>query len=194
MSCGEVWEVVGEENLFIPVILGTARKGRLSEHAAKFVFEIVKKRAGVETQFVDVKDFGLSATDNTETSAKAKKFGGLVARADALLIVSPEYNHGYPGELKLALDQAYKQYARKPVAICGVSGGGLGGARMVEQLRQVVIELSMVPVRGAVYFSKVNELFDASGNIADASYEAKVNKLLEELEWHARALKKERES
>ena len=180
--------------LFIPVILGTARKGRMSEHAAKFVFEMVKKRAGVETQLIDVRDFGIPATDNSETTAEAKNFGELAARADGLVVVSPEYNHGYPGELKLALDQVYKQYAKKPVAICGVSAGGLGGARVVEQLRQVVIELGMLPIRGAVYFSKIGELFDEKGKMKDPSYDGKVNKLLDELEWHAQALKKEREN
>lgn len=61
-----------------------------------------------------------------------------MTRADGLVIVSPEYNHGYPGEMKLMLDQLYKEYNRKPVGICGVSSGALGGARMVEQLRLIL--------------------------------------------------------
>ena len=86
----------------------------------------------------------------------------------------------------------FEQYARKPVAICGVSAGGLGGVRMVEQLRLVAIEFHMVPVHNAVYFSFVKNLFDENGIIKDQLYGLKVNKLLDELVWYANALKEAR--
>jgi NAD(P)H-dependent FMN reductase len=137
------------EKLYIPVILGTARKGRQSEKAAKFVLEEAK-RFGFATELLDVRDYRLPATDNTETSATAKKLSQKIGKADGFIIVSPEYNHGYPGELKMMLDLLYSQYGQKAAGICGVSTGGLGGARMVEQLRQVCVESHMVPIREAV--------------------------------------------
>lgn len=178
--------------LYLPVVLGTAREGRESEKAAKFVLGEVQKNPEVETELVDVRDYNIPATDNSEESATAKKWAEKMDRADGLIVVSPEYNHGYPGELKMFLDMIYGQYARKPVTICGVSAGGLGGARMVEQLRLVFVELHMAPIREAVYFANIGKLFDAAGNIQDPSYAARVDKMTNELIWYAKALQSAR--
>lgn len=177
--------------LFIPVILGTAREGRGSENAARFMLAQTQI-AGIETELLDVRDYRLSATDNTGESEPAKRLAEKISRADGLIIVSPEYNHGYPGELKMMLDMLYNEYANKPLGICGVSAGGLGGARMVEQLRLVAIELRMVPIREAVYFAKIGSLFNDAGEIQDLSYRDLAAKFLEELIWYAAALKKAR--
>ncbi len=174
--------------MYVPIILGTARKGRQSEKVAKFMLDEVKK-AKVYTELLDVRDYRIEATDNTQTTQKAKELGKKISQADGLIIVSPEYNHGYPGELKMMLDMVYKQYAGKPLGICGVSAGGLGGARMVEQLRQVAVELHMVPIREALYFPVVQELFDNEGKIKDESYSERVKRFLEELTWYAKTLK-----
>jgi len=173
--------------MYIPIILGTARAGRQSEKAAKFMLAEVEK-FGLKTELIDARDYRLSATDNSEESNLAKKLAEKITRANALIIVSPEYNHGYPGELKMMLDMLYDQYARKPVGICGVSSGGLGGARMVEQLRLVAIELGMAPISKAVYFSSIKKLFDDTGAITDESYYKKTEKFLNELVWCAKAL------
>ena len=179
----------------IPIILGTAREGRQSEKAAKYMLQQAKE-ANIEseiidTEFLDVRDYRIAATGEQTPAAKA--FSEKMTRADGLIIVSPEYNHGYPGELKMMIDMLYKEYNRKPVGICGVSAGALGGARVVEKLRLVVVELQMVPIREAVYFPKIQELFDESGNIKDESYAQKVQTFLEELLWYARALKEARD-
>src|SRR6185436_9413407 len=106
------------------------------------------------------------------------------------------YNHGYPGELKLFLDEAYKEYHKKPLALFGVSDGGLGGARMVEQLRLVSIELHMVPIRNSVYFSNANNLFNNDGTLNDSikEYDARITKVFDELKWYGNALKVAREN
>jgi NAD(P)H-dependent FMN reductase len=179
-------------SLFIPVILGTAREGRRSEHAARFVYEEVKKQEGIETELVDVRDYRLPATDDTGETETAKKLAVITGRADGFIIVSPEYNHGYPGELKMFLDMSDGEYAKKPVAICGVSEGAVGGARMMEQLRSVIIDLNAVPVLAAVYFAKVEELFGENGAIQDKSYEGRVSKMLDSLLWYANVLKQGR--
>lgn len=176
-------------SLFIPIILGTARVGRRSEHAARFVFNEMKKCDGIETEFLDVRDFRLPATDDSEKTEVEQKLATIIAHADAVIIVSPEYNHGYPGELKMMLDMSDGEYARKPVAICGISSGGMGGVRMVEQLRSVCIELGAVPILEAVYFSNIEKLFDDTGVIQDEAYYRRVGKMLDELTWYATALK-----
>ncbi len=176
-------------SLFIPVILGTAREGRRSEHVARFVFNIVEKRISVETAFIDVREYPLMATDDSGESTIAKKLSNITQRADAFIIVSPEYNHGYPGELKMMLDMSDGEYKRKPIAICGVSAGTMGGARMIEQLRSVLIDLEAVPILEAVYFSKIAELFDEKSVMQDDSYYKRISKMLDELMWYANALK-----
>lgn len=180
------------KNLFIPILLGTAREGRRTEHAARFVFEEAKQYSQFETEFIDPRDFLTAPATEGMSEENSKRWSEIMTRADGLIIVSPEYNHGYPGELKMMLDQLYKEYNRKPVAICG-SGGGLGGARMVEVLRIAAIELQMIPIRNAVYFSNIKTLFDESGAIRDESYREKLKKLFDELTWYARALKEARE-
>jgi NAD(P)H-dependent FMN reductase len=108
-----------EHPLFIPVILGTARRGRESEHAAKFVFEQTKKRAGVETEFIDVRTLPMKLDDAGE-QMKDPKFSATIERCDGLIIVTPESNHSFPGLLKHALDMNLKEYIHKAVGICGV--------------------------------------------------------------------------
>lgn len=164
--------------MHIPIILGTARKGRYSDKVANFLLEQVKD---FDSEIIDVRDYRIEATNNTEEIPEAKKLGEKVSKADAIIIVSPEYNHGYPGELKMMLDMLFKQFFNKPLGICGVSSGGLGGARVVEQLRQVAIAFHMFPVNGALYFSNVKDLFDEQGKITDEAYIKRAQKFFEEL-------------
>ena len=178
--------------MYIPVILGTAREGRQSEKAARFMLQKALD-AGLESEIIDVRDYRLPATDNSKESPQARKLAEKVERMDGLIIVSPEYNHGYPGELKMMLDMLFSEYAHKPVGICAVSSGAWGGVRMVEQLRQVCIALHLVPTAEAVHFPKVQELFDDQGRLLGKSQHGQARRLLEELIWYAGALKGARE-
>lgn len=178
--------------MYIPVILGTARRERQSAKVAKFILKEVIK-ADLETELIDVRNFRLGASDNSQKSPRAKEFGKKIKKAEGLIIIAPEYNHGYPGELKMMLDMIYEEYARKPVGICGVSAGSFGGVRTVEQLRLVFIEFQMVPIREAIYFSNVHNLFDKNERIKDKSYYKRVKAFLDELIWYAQALKIARE-
>src|SRR6516225_8024305 len=119
--------------LFIPVILGTARMGRMSLHAARLVTEELGKRDGVETDFIDIAKLPLPTNDAGE-AIKHADFSSKMSRADALVIVSPEYNHGYSGLLKHVLDSCLKEYIHKAVGIVGVSAGQFGGVRVVQNL------------------------------------------------------------
>jgi NAD(P)H-dependent FMN reductase len=176
--------------MYIPVILGTGREGRMSEKAARFMLEKTIE-AGIDSEIIDVRDYRLPATDNTEKSLLASRLAQKASRADGFIIVSPEYNHGYPGELKMLLDMLFSQYAHKPVGICGVSSGAWGGTRMVEQLRQVCLGLRMVPTAQAVHFPKIQELFDESGTLKGKSQHDQAKKLLDELTRYAKSLKEQ---
>lgn len=173
--------------MYIPIILGTAREGRQSEKAARFILKEALK-AGLESEIIDVVDFRISATDNTKNSPGAKKLAGKIIKADGIIVVSPEYNHGYPGELKMMLDMLYSEFARKPLGICGVSAGLFGGVRMAEQLKLVGIELHMVPIRETIYFSYIGDVFDENGEPKDRSYYDRVKIFFDEMLWYANAL------
>jgi NAD(P)H-dependent FMN reductase len=179
--------------MYIPVILGTARQGRQSEKAARFMLQKAQE-AGLDSEIIDVRDYRLPATDNTEKSPQAQRLAEKAARADGFIIVSPEYNHGYPGELKMLLDMLFSQYAHKPVGICAVSSGAWGGTRMVEQLRVVCLAFHMIPTGEAVHFPMVLELFDEEGRLLGRSQHGQAKRLMDELIWYASALKAGRET
>src|SRR5207253_1376447 len=181
-----------ERALFIPLILGTAREGRQSENVARFVFEQTKKRADVETELIDVRELPMKLDDAGE-QMKDQKFSATIERCDGIIIVAPEYNHGYPGLLKHALDMNLKEYIHKAVGICGVSAGPFGGARVIENLLPVMRELGLVTIFEDVNFGNVGKLFDEQGNLLGQNYVRRADKFLDELIWMSRVLRHGRE-
>jgi NAD(P)H-dependent FMN reductase len=179
--------------LFIPVILGTPRRGRASEHVARFVLGEISRHPGVETELVDVREIQLPADDAGE-AIKDERFSALAARADAFVVVTPEYNHGYPGPLKHLLDTNLKEYIHKAVGICGVSAGGFGGTRVIQNLLPVLRELGLVTIFWDGNFSSAQSQFDEGGRLLDESYVKRTDKFLKELIWMARVLRYGREN
>src|SRR6476620_5643687 len=158
-----------ERPLVIPVILGTARQGRQSENVARFVFQQTRKRADVETELIDVRELPMRLDDAGE-EMKDAAFSATIDRCDGIILIVPEYNHGYPGLLKHALDMNLKEYIHKAVGICGVSAGAFGGARVIENLLPVIRELGAVAIFEDVNFSKVGSLFDERGELLDENF------------------------
>jgi NAD(P)H-dependent FMN reductase len=185
---------MNNQPLFIPVILGTVRKGRASENVAKFVFDQVKQREGVETKLIDISELKFPGDDAGE-QIKDKAFSSTCERADGLVLVVPEYNHGYPGLLKHVLDSNLKEYIHKAVGICGVSAGGFGGTRVIQSLLPVLRELGLVTIFWDGNFSGAQNLFDEAGNIKDrATHERRLDKFLGELIWMSKVLRLGRET
>jgi len=142
----------------ILIILGSIRKNRFSEKPAKWIFEEAKKHEGLEVELVDLKDYPLPFFDEPISPSMIKEpysnenvkiLTKKVEEADGFVIISPEYNHGYSAVLKNMLDYIYKEWNNKAIGF--VSYGAVGGARVVEQLRQVAIELQMAPIRQAIH-------------------------------------------
>jgi NAD(P)H-dependent FMN reductase len=176
-------------NLFIPVILGTPRQGRQSEHVAKFIVEEIAARDDVETELIDIRKIPI-ATDDAGESIKDPQFSALVERADGLIIVAPEYNHGYPGLLKHVLDTCLKEYIHKAVGLCGVSAGPFGGTRMIQNLLPVMRELGLMTIFYDLNFSNVQSLFDESGNLIDKpTYVRRLERFMNELVWMSTVLR-----
>ena len=168
--------------LFIPVILGTVRKGRTSENVAKFVFGEVQKRESLETELIDISDLHFPADDAGE-QIKNKIFSETCERADGFVIVAPEYNHGYPGMLKHALDSNLKEYIHKAVAFVGVSAGPWGGTRVIEALLPTVRELGLAATFTDLNFPYVQRVFSDGGELLDQAFENRAKDFLDELVW-----------
>ena len=166
--------------LFIPVILGTPRQGRMSEHVSRLVVSEVGKFPDVTTELVDVMKIALPVNDAGE-NIKNAQFSALCDRADAFIIIAPEYNHGYPGLLKHVLDTNLKEYIHKAVGIVGVSSGPFGGTRVIQNLLPVMRELGLVTIFWDGNFSQVQKVFDADGNLLDNAYPRRLEKFIKEL-------------
>lgn len=173
-------------NLSIPVILGTARPGRESADVASVVFDALKQE-GVDTHLIDVADYPISGTEDPDEEARVGRYKELIDAADGLVIVVPEYNHGYPGELKLLLDTAYDEYNHKPLGVVSVSSGLVGGARVTEQLQLVALALEMIPVAPAVHVREVKEAIDGD-EFEEEGLQDALDAMLEKVMWYAAAM------
>jgi len=172
---------MADKKMYVPVILGTARKERASEKVAQFVLAQAGLY-GFETELVDVRDYLYGETiPPWVKDERSTPWKNIAARADGFIIVCPEYNHGYAGELKILLDSAYTEYEKKPIGLCGVSSGVLRGARGVENLRQVLIALRSVPINNAVYFGNVAGLFEGDTLKDPEFYEKKAKGMFDQL-------------
>ena len=178
--------------LFIPVILGTVRQGRMSLPVARLVVSELSRRPGVETELIDVGGIPLRVDDAGEAT-KDPAFASQMNRADAIVVVSPEYNHGYSGLLKHVLDTCLHEYVHKAVGVVGVSAGPFGGTRGIQDLLPVLRELGLVTIFWDVNFSSVQGTFDESGALRDQAYLGRIDRFLKELIWMASTLRHGRE-
>lgn len=179
--------------LFIPVLLGTTREQRKSFPAAQLVAEVGASLENVETLLVDPKDFNFPG-DGNDPEGKDPRYSAIVARADGFFIVSPEYNHSFPGSLKRMLDSELELYIHKPVAFAGTSSGQWGGVRAIEQLVLATRETGLASIFTDMHFPRVQELFDDNGQLLDESYRRYTLSTWTELVWMAETLKYGREN
>ena len=181
------------------VILGSTRPGRNGDKVADWFMEVAEQRPDAEFELVDLRDWNLPYYDSpvppafAQPEGKVKEWADLVDSGNGFVIVTPEYNHGYPAVLKSHLDAIYKPWNRKPVAFVSYGSAG-AGYRATEQLRQVAVELQMVPIREQVGIPLVWAAFDDDGKLKDAeSRRPFTDRLLDDLLWWAAALKQARE-
>ncbi len=178
--------------MFIPIILGATRRGRQSVKVAKFIHARLAKFPDVETELLDLAEYNFPIMEERlsrrdDPPPRAQEFSGKLQRADAIVIVTPEYNNGYPGVLKNALDYFFAEYKRKPFGIVTVSAGGFGGINCLAQLRLVALALGAYPIPMGFPVSKVNTSFADDGTPQDESYEKRVAGFFDELLWATRA-------
>ncbi|MFM9903475.1 MAG: NADPH-dependent FMN reductase [Pyrinomonadaceae bacterium] len=181
---------MSDKKLFIPTLLGTPRRNRESGNVANWVCGKMRERGDIETQLFDVCDFHLPYDHyGTEIGGDFPEWRDAIIRADGLVIVTPEYNHGYPGSLKGVLDLLLKEYIHKAVAFVGVSAGPWGGTRVIESCVPMVRELGLAVTFSDLNFPLVGSKFDADGNLLDDAYNKRITGFLDELVWMATTLR-----
>lgn len=182
-----------DDKLLVLVLVGTTREQRKSIAAARFVAEVGKSIKGIETRLVDPKDFNFPG-DGNDPEGKDPRYSELTAKADAFFIITPEYNHSFPGSLKRMLDSELANYNHKPVAIAGASDGNWGGIRAVESLLGAVRTMGLVVTSSNLYFPYVDKLFDENNQPQDEHVEQNIRKAYDELIWMAKVLKHGRDN
>src|SRR5690606_2407400 len=144
-----------ERPLKIPLLLGTNREGRESEKAARWVHRKMTER-GIDSKFFDVAEFDLPRHDyGTALGKDFPEWRNAIIEADGLVIVTPEYNHGYPGVLKSVMDLLLREYVHKAVGLVGVSSGPWGGTRVIEACLPMVRELGLAVSFRDLHFPRI---------------------------------------
>lgn len=176
----------GQERLRLEVIIGSVREGRFAPVISDWFVRRANADSAFDTAVLDLADTPLPA--DLSTTPEVLAYRERLAAADAFVVITSEYNHGYPGALKNALDNAKFEWRAKPIAF--VSYGGLsGGLRATEQLRQVVAEIHMVSIRETVSFHQAKKKFDVNGETTDGAAIDAADRMLRQLAWWARVLR-----
>lgn len=151
---------------------------------------MAEARPDIETRLFDVRDFDLPADHyGREMKDDFPEWRDAVTASDGLIIVTPEYNHGYPGSLKSVLDLLTFEYKHKAAGIVAVSAGGWGGTRVIEALVPVLRVLGLTVTSADLHFPSVKSQFDEEGEPFDTAHSERAEKFFDELVWMARALK-----
>jgi NAD(P)H-dependent FMN reductase len=183
--------------LKIAVIVGTTRAARFGHKAGQWIHNLAAKRDDLDVELIDLRDFPLPFFDEVASNAWAPtqnevgvRWQKKIGEFDGYIFVTAEYNHGVPAVLKNALDYAYPEWNRKAAACVGY--GAVGGARAVEQLRQVFVELQLAPTRAGVNIQGADfmAVWRQGKEIAELEHlKPSAEALLEDLVWWTSALK-----
>jgi NAD(P)H-dependent FMN reductase len=186
----------------IGLVISTTREGRFGDKPARWIHDLAAARGDLEVELVDLRDYPMPFFDEPGSpiymppkDAAARRWGQKMAGLDGFIFVTAEYNRAPPAALKNALDYAYAEFNRKPAAYVGY--GGVGGARAVEQLRLICVELQMAPTRSGVHIGGADFIgMKMHGKtFAEMPHlEPSAVAMLDELAWWAHALKAAREA
>jgi NAD(P)H-dependent FMN reductase len=184
----------------LPLLLGSVRAGRRSEHVARYLLATLEADSRFHPELLDLATYRFGVleqrpSDMADPPERLEVFSQQLREADALLIVSPEYKGGIPGALKNAIDLLEPEILRrKPVGICTVSAGGFGGLQCLLQLRLTVLALGGVPIPESIAVSRVQERFGEQGGLRNGSKALETEGFFGELYFYARALKRARQT
>lgn len=165
----------------ILVIIGTARTESMTAQIAPLIIEQLKALGTHTITVADVADYPQTHTLGLSDEL-SKQYTNLVTEAHGIIIIAPEYNHSFPGELKMLLDAADDEYAKKPVGICGVSAGPFGGVRMMQSLKPILTQLGMVPLVNNVAISHAEQVMEQGNWRESEVWHKRILSMMHEIE------------
>jgi NAD(P)H-dependent FMN reductase len=190
--------------MLIEVISSTTREGRFSERVAAWVTAQLADQAGFDVDHIDLRDYPLPFFEGMPPARIPREYGRReleqlgrrLDRADGFIVLTAEYNHGYPAVLKNAMDWTFVEWRRKPISFVG--WGQVGAARAIEQLRLVAVEFEMAPLRHAVHILPdvmrvARESADPGDTSMFAPLEPRLKMMADDLGWWAGALGRARD-
>ncbi|MFC1492587.1 NADPH-dependent FMN reductase [candidate division KSB1 bacterium] len=177
----------------IALIIGSTREGRQSQKAAYYINSKLNEYENVETTLIDLQDYEFPMfTKNLklhdDPDGKLNEFSDILRASDSVIIVTPEYNGGYPAVIKNALDHIGEEIRNKPVGVVTTSSGGFGGTSVLAQLRVVLLHMGALPIPAKLPVSHIQTVFGDSGDLLDGSYEKKTANFLNGLLWYTEAI------
>jgi len=185
----------------LQVIVGSTRPTRAADKVAPWVVSRTALHEAFETEVIDLRDWQLpmfgehmgsvgDPNDPSYSDPIVRQWNRKIAEADAYLVITPEYNHSLPGELKNAIDSVFVSFAfrNKPMAMVGYSAGIGGGIRALEHLAQIAVEVEAMPLRSTVVLPFVDKAFTDDGAPTDPANEISLQVLLDDLAWWGAAL------
>ncbi len=172
----------------LTIVVGSTRPGRAAAPIAQWFAARAKDHGGFDVNVVDLADLGLPLFDEPKhprlrqyLHQHTKDWSATVDAADAFVFVTPEYNHGYPASLKNAIDYLHQEWQHKPVGFVSY-GGVAAGTRAVQQLKQVVTTLRMLPVVDSVNIPFHTQFLGADGTFSPSEVqEQAAGTMLDEL-------------
>ena len=186
----------------LQIIVGSTRPTRAADKVLPWITAAAAQHPEFETEVLDLRDWQLplfaehwgsigDPADPAYSDEVVRRWNRKVAEADAYLIITPEYNHSVPGELKNAIDNVFVSFAfrNKPMAFAGYSGGVGGGIRAIEHLNQIATEVEAVPLRSTVIVPFVEQAFTGDGQPKDPTADVSLQIALDDLAWWASALR-----
>jgi NAD(P)H-dependent FMN reductase len=185
----------------LQIIVGSTRPTRAADKVVPWIVSRAALHDAFETEVIDLRDWQLpmfgehmgsigDPNDPSYSDQIVRQWNRKIAEGDAYLVITPEYNHSLPGELKNAIDSVFFSFAfrNKPMAVAGYSGGVGGGIRAIEHLAQIAVEMEAAPLRSTVVLPFVDKAFTPDGEPVDPATEVSLQILLDDLAWWAAAL------
>lgn len=186
----------------IGILMSTTRDARFADQPAAWIQQFAQARGDFEYEVLDLRDYPMpffneagSAMGAPVEDPAGQRWQRTIAEFDGFIVVTAEYNHGVPAVLKNALDFAYRQWNRKPVAFVGY--GSVGAARAIQELRLLASALQMMPICPAVHLqgSEFMAVWKGGKPLDELpQLPASANRMLDDLAWWVRALKTARDA
>ncbi len=173
----------------IAILSASVRKGRNSHRAALYLKSFIERNKLANVSIVDLKEFDFPIFEERlrfleNPASEITAFAQEIKAADGVIIVTPEYNGGYPASLKNVVDLLYDEWQRKPIAICTCSAGGFGGAQVLVELQFTLWKIGALTVPAMFPIPQVQNTFDENGNATDQEFtDKRAKKFVDELLW-----------